>query len=205
MLERISICCAVTALACSGSASASKIGVRPFKIVPAEQKFDSLPPSAPLLELAGISRGHGEAEVNSEGLYLWDPQKRTGTISLRVSGAVDDRTPADSLGYKIVHVSGELPYNMLLPSQSYLALKLTTGKCLYIYWDDDPIWEQDAFAFEIAVVTFDWAGNESPRSNIVRVTHDGDLTESRQKWLRRAEEQIRIQRARADSMRTLDR
>ncbi len=172
-----------------------------FKVLATEQAVDSLPPSAPVLRLENIWRGHGAVQIGD--LMVENAEGRFGSISLSVFGAKDDRTAEDSLGYRFRHVSGELPRGLALPPKTYFARIVRTEKRLWFYWDDDATWDQDSIVFKIAVIAVDRGGNESPPSNVVEITHNGDLTEFHQKWIRMLERDLRKKKAIEDSLSTL--
>ena len=175
---------------------AMKVVMRDFEVVAEEQAIDSLPPTAPVCRLKGVWRGHGGAQFGE----ILAKGSRDGSMSFLVSGAEDDRTPADSLGYRFRHVSGDLPRGLVLPPGVYLAHAVRDEQSLWFHWNDTATWNQDSIAFQIAVVAVDRAGNVGPRSNVVKVTHDGDLEEFRQQWARKTEAFLQRQKALADSV-----
>jgi len=176
-------------------------GLSKFRIIASEMAIDSIPPTAPKLRIEDIHRGYGDIQLDSFKVNA--PESRFGSIGLIVSGAKDDRTPADSLGYRFIHISGKLPIGFSLPNATYLAHIVGEEKHLWIYWDDGSTWNQDPIDFQIAVVAVDRGGNESPPSNAVRVFHDGDLTEYRRAYIMRAREDFRRSKAMIDSIRNV--
>jgi len=201
MRTLIKIYCVLFVLMFSRTTDASFIGMVEFKIIPVEQKYDSLPPSAPILALQKINRGHGHVEI---GGRIWSTANdETGAILVSVGDASDNRTPADSLGDEFLHVSGVLPDGLTLPSKAYYPIHFRNDdrNILCFYWKDGTTWEQDAFSFKIAVVAVDRAGNKSPASNVVAVSHDGDLHEYREKYIRDSERMLREVQVHVDSTR----
>ncbi|HET6349716.1 MAG TPA: hypothetical protein VFH88_11600, partial [Candidatus Krumholzibacteria bacterium] len=96
-----------------------------------------------------------------------------GFIQFSVTAATDDETPADRLGYRFEYVDGAMPEGLTIFPTRYA---LPPAGELYLVWDDGVTWNQDAFCFRVAVRAIDQAGNESARSNVVIVGHDGDMT-----------------------------
>lgn len=88
------------------------------------------------------------------------------------------------MGYNFQHISGKLPRGLAIPSKIYLAHTVHSKSRLWFHWNDRAAWDQDSISFEIAVLAVDRGGNVSPLSNTVEVTHNGDITQIRQKMIR---------------------
>ncbi len=84
------------------------------------------------------------------------------TLSLDFLPAVDDRTPAAELGYRLVLLDGELPEGMSLPDG---AIRAETGH-ISVAWLDGLAEEQELIDFSLGLIAVDLAGNESELATV---------------------------------------
>lgn len=140
---------------------------------PLEYPLDPIPPVQPVIAVESIERAYGT--IRTDSLRVDNSDCCTATITLLVSGAHDNGTQARKLGYRYHFIDGTLPGNFDLPKGAWLA----DHGHLWLTWDDGGAWKRDAFSFRLAVTAVDHAGNESARSNIIRIEHDGDTSAKR--------------------------
>ena len=146
--------------------------MREFVLKPQEKQVDQTPPSAPELTLRSVWRGWGLSDGDTTG----GPLLKWGYVQLTVTNAADDRTPIEALGYRFEFIDGVFPDGRMVPSKVFDALP---GGTLFLVWDDDATWDQDRFSFRLAVRAVDYAGNKSAASNVVIVSHDGNMDQMR--------------------------
>jgi hypothetical protein len=139
----------------------------------ADGRLDHVPPMAPTVRLVGIERGYG-AYGNGE-ILVSDSESREGGVSLYVRGT-DNRTPSDSLRYRLRLADGDLPHGFTLP----LRETQVNGGRLRLSWSDGKSWTQEPFSFRLTVTAIDLAGNEGAPSEAIVVAHDGDMTDRKQ-------------------------
>lgn len=140
----------------------------------ADGRLDHVPPVAPSVRLVGVERGYG-AYGNGE-ILASDSESREGGISLYLTGT-DDRTPSDSLRYRLRFVDGDLPHGFTL---SHRATRVNDGR-IRLSWSDGKSWTQEPFSFRLAATAIDLAGNEGAPSDAILVAHDGDMTHWKQR------------------------
>lgn len=176
--------------------------LRTLKIDSTAQKTDSIPPLAPELKFVRVFRGHGAVRL-TDGRVMRSHADAYGSVEFNVSGAKDDHTPSDSLGFRFHLVEGQLPGGMEFPPAALVAWNRENHDSnLWFHWDDGTAWAQDPIWFKICVTAVDWAGNESEPSAAVLVEHDGHQEEVRvelQRWLE--EEYERLRETNSDSLR----
>lgn len=85
-----------------------------------------------------------------------------GRVELVVTAGGDDRTPAGSLGYRLVLVDGRLPRGASLPSEP---ARLSEGR-LRIIWIDGASDDQESVSFTLSLIPIDLAGNEGPATTV---------------------------------------
>lgn len=146
--------------------------MREFTATPIEQRVDRELPTAPQIALRSIWRGWGLLDNDS----TWAFYLGQGAVQLTVSGARDNRTSSEALGYRFEFIDGAFPDSRTISTTAYKALP---GGVIYLVWNDGATWAQDRFAFRMAVRAIDAAGNESALSNIVIVSHDGNMHDLR--------------------------
>ena len=140
---------------------------------PAERELDRQPPAPVTGNVALVVRGRRvDSAVRSscEGM---------GSIAIDITGAKDDRTPPERIGYRITHVAGTLPDGLSLPSDVRLlpARRPVAGDAsrevfvLSLVWGDGATNDQEEIDFTLAVTAVDLAGNESAPSPPIRVRH----------------------------------
>jgi hypothetical protein len=138
---------------------------------------DTVPPDRPYLTLNSIYRGWTHQKIPlSDSLYSGTFSNTRGVLKFVITVTKDDRTTEAELGYLFVHISGELPRGLELPTRPICTPRPVRGPVgwdIPLEWDDGSDVPQDPFDFEVAVVAVDKGGNKSPRSNTVRVIHDG--------------------------------
>lgn len=99
-------------------------------------------------------------------------------IEIEFTGAKDDRTPRERIGYLVTHVAGTIPYGLSLPSYAWIARPVAgddSGEAfrLALMWTDPATGDQEALDFALALTAVDLAGNESAPSSPIRVRHPG--------------------------------
>lgn len=129
---------------------------------------DRVPPSPPQIACVLVWRGWGEHGASSEQYCL----AHRGFIQFSVKPGADNETPVEKLGYRFEYVDGAMPTGLTVFPTSY---SLSPTAELYLVWDDSATWQQDKFCFRVALRAIDQAGNESARSNVLIVGHDGDM------------------------------
>jgi hypothetical protein len=151
--------------ACSGV-------VQKHELDAAERQIDRQPPAAaqvPADVVRVLLRGI-KSDTSCAGL---------GLIQIRFTGAKDDRTPREKIGYLIAHVAGTLPYGLSLPRDARLATPVASdvaGEVLFLLtlvWADPATSDQAPIDFTIALTAVDLAGNESAPSSPIRIRHPG--------------------------------
>ena len=143
------------------AATACSVAWLQHELDPQAQATDKVAPKAVTRASAVVTkRGRGGSIGSCDDL---------GFIELTLGGATDDRTPPDKLGYLLQLEGGTLPAGYTLPRQ---AARLQGDK-LYLAWLDGASLTQEAFDFSFRVVTVDLAGNVSPPSAVVMVSHPG--------------------------------
>ncbi|HEU5162847.1 MAG TPA: hypothetical protein VFV54_06870 [Thermoanaerobaculia bacterium] len=147
----------------------------PHALDPQEQKVDHKAPAKAEASLARIVRGKGPVPHDDGSVSLTSCDDIGSIVLALKSVPLDDRTPADKLGYRIVLVDGELPKGASLPTNA--TRDLTPENELTFFWSDGATDEQDPIDFALAVVAVDLAGNESEPSAPVRVRHSGKKDE----------------------------
>jgi hypothetical protein len=139
-----------------------------------ERLVDRTPPLPPNISVSGIWRGEGHVQI---GEFVRAPSEHHGSIDIEVNGASDDRTPSDSLGYRLHYVDGALPDDCQVPGEAYLPfVSLRWGRTYSLGWQDGKTWDQEAFSFRAYVTSMDWAGNESVPSDTILIEHNGDTS-----------------------------
>lgn len=144
------VCPRPSARACSFEANV------PHTIDLAEIGVDTAGPSAIAEVRAQIIRGRGDdcgAATSCDDL---------GRVELVVTPGGDDRTPAESLGYRLVLVDGRLPRGASLPSEP---VRLANGR-LRIVWIDGASDDQESLSFTLSLIPIDLAGNEGPPTEV---------------------------------------
>ena len=142
-------------------AAACSVAWLQHELDPQAQAPDKIAPKAVTRASAVVTRrGRGGSIGSCDDL---------GFIELTLGGATDDRTPVEKLGYLVQFDGGTLPTGYTLPRQ---AARLQGDK-LFLAWVDGASLTQEAFDFTLRVVTVDLAGNVSPPSAAVMVSHPG--------------------------------
>jgi hypothetical protein len=165
---------AAAAVVCLGGpsvAEACAVAVERHQLDAAEQQIDRQPP-APAQVPADVVR------VLRRGTRSDSSCDSIGLIEIEFTGAKDDRTPRERIGYLITHVAGTLPYGLSLPSYARLAKPVAgdvSGEVfrLVLLWTDPATGDQEAIDFTLALTAVDLAGNESAPSSPIRVRHPG--------------------------------
>jgi hypothetical protein len=129
---------------------------------------DRVPPSPPQIACVLVWRGWGEHGAASEQSCL----AHRGFIQFSVKPGADNVTPMNKLGYRFEYVDGAMPAGLTIFPTGY---SLSPTAELYLVWDDGATWQQEEFCFRIALRAIDQAGNESARSNVLIIGHDGDM------------------------------
>jgi hypothetical protein len=151
---------------------------RHYHFNPAAVATDKTIPSTPRAAVYSIHRGTGPTRVG-EGELISTSLDQYGAVRLIVR-CHDDRSPVDSLGFRVFFVGGALPTGCSLPTRVLLPSAViprdSTGlaACLIGFsWDDGAVDAQGPFAFDVVVTTVDKGGNDSDPSEPVRVADAG--------------------------------
>jgi hypothetical protein len=168
---RIVVAAAVVCLGGPSFAEACSSVYQRHELDAAEQQIDRQPP-APAQVPADVVR------VLRRGTRSDSSCANIGLIQIAFTGAKDDRTPRERIGYLITHVAGTLPYGLSLPSDARLATPVAgdvSGEVflLALAWADPATGDQEALDFTLALTAVDLAGNESAPSSPIRVRHPG--------------------------------
>jgi hypothetical protein len=167
---RIVVGAALLCLAGSSVAEPCSVVIVKHEPDAAERQTDRQPPAQVTGNVVRVLRGT-RAGTSCDN---------TGLIVIEITGAKDDRTPREKIGYRITHVAGTLPYGVSLPSYVFL-LPVAAGDVsrevfrvtLPLPWGDRATGDQESIDFTLAVVAVDLAGNESAPSSPIRVRHPG--------------------------------
>jgi hypothetical protein len=140
------------------------------EVDPAQVGVDVTPPDPPVVT-TGVTRSYGprssgctESASSCDGF---------GSIEFIINDPHDDRTPAESLGYKIELVGGKAPPGLHVPDKP---LRAFGGENLFIHFSDPGPDDQEHFDAVFKVTAVDLAGNESEPSAAVHATHAGGDT-----------------------------
>lgn len=138
---------------------------------------DRTRPERPRGSLVRVVRGRGPIH-REDGTMSRSTCDVFGTVVLRFgSQPKDDRSPADMLGYRIVHRGGVLPERFEIgPAPERLAPGFDE---LFIHWMDGATDEQEPIEFALSIVVVDRAGNESLPSEPIRVRHSGSGSQAK--------------------------
>ena len=176
---RIVVAAALACLLGPSVAEACSSVVEKHELDAAEQQIDRQPPAAAQVpaDVVRVLRRGIRADTSCAGI---------GLIQIAFTGAKDDRTPRERIGYLITHVAGTLPYGLSLPSYARLATPVAgdtlqglprdlSGEVflLTLMWADPATGDQGALDFTLALTAVDLAGNESAPSAPIRVRHPG--------------------------------
>ena len=170
---RIVVAAALACLSGPSVVEACSSVVEKHELDAAEQQIDRQPPAAaqvPADVVRVLRRGmRSDGDSSCGGI---------GSIQIAFTGAKDDRTPRERIGYLITHVAGTLPYGLSLPSDARLATPVAgdvSGEVflLALAWADPATGDQEAIDFTLALTAVDLAGNESAPSSPIRVRHPG--------------------------------
>lgn len=137
------------------------IAMQKHQLDPQEQRNDSRKPEAPQLGAVHVTRGR----ANPPGVWVEDSD--VGSIILDVTPPADNRTPADSMGYRIRYAGGRIPGANLIPTDDVRALRRPDGThYLVLYWADGATNTQDPFQLILSIAAVDLGGNVGPCSCI---------------------------------------
>jgi len=138
--------------------------------------LDHKAPSPPVATVRHIWRGFGMWSTGGDG-WIDASNSSSGGASLDIQGAVDDRTPVDSLRYRIRYVGGDLPYGMILDCNTAAPMLWTRPRLFDIRWSDGKTWTQEPFSFRVSLTAVDLVGNESKPSKPIVIEEDGYAAE----------------------------
>lgn len=130
------------------------VGMPAHELDANEVKLDKTPPGQVGISQVAITRGHQTpAGVSQE-------DSDVGSASLYLVVPTDNRTAAQSMGYRIRVVGGCVPMRLELPSGDVRAIDLNDGRSfLVLYWTDVPPPAHEPIQFQVAVAAVDLAGN----------------------------------------------
>jgi len=133
------------------------ISMQKHSLNPDERRLDHRTPDAPQIGAVRVTRGR----ANPPGVWVEDSD--IGSIVIDLTAPADDRTPADSMGYRIRYAGGRLPGANLIPSDDVRALVRPDGtRYLVLYWGDGATNTQDAFQLILSIAAVDLGGNVGP-------------------------------------------
>jgi hypothetical protein len=132
-----------------------------------EQALDSDPPGKVEVLSAEIV-GRGQGPVLNGGSWGSTSTDDLGVLKLQFVPPADDRTGPDKMGYRIEHLDGEMPPN-LLPDFDVRALE----GVVWLYWADGATDYQEPIDFRFTVRAVDLAGNLGEVSQPIEVYHPG--------------------------------
>jgi hypothetical protein len=168
---RIVVAAVLACLSGPSVAEACSSVVETHELDAAEQQIDRQPPAAAQVpaDVVRVLRRGIRSDTSCAGI---------GLIQIAFTGAKDDRTPRERIGYLIRHVAGTLPYGLSLPPDARLATPEAgdvPGEVflLTLMWPDPATSDQAPIDFTIALTAVDLAGNESAPSSPIRVRHPG--------------------------------
>lgn len=166
---RIVVAAAVVCLPGPSVAEACGSVYQRHELDAAEQRIDRQPPAPAQGPVVRVLR---------RGMRSDSSCANVGLIQVAFTGAKDDRTPRERIGYLITHVAGTLPYGLFLPSDAVLATPVAgdvSGEVflLALAWADPATGDQEAIDFTLALTAVDLAGNESALSAPIRIRHPG--------------------------------
>lgn len=152
-------------------AGAYRIINTPHELDPTEQELDHNPPGAVDVLEVRVHRGQGSERVGCAG-WAWIEDQGVGHVSIRVAPPADDRTPAESLGYRVELVSGQAPEG-LLPGFDIRAYVGADGVWLFLDWSDGETDEQEPLDFELRLRAVDLGGNLGEAAQPIVVNDPG--------------------------------
>lgn len=167
---RIVVAAALAYLSGPSVAEACSSVYRKHELDAAEQQIDRQPPAAAQVadDVVRVLRRGIRADTSCANI---------GLIEIAFTGAKDDRTPRERIGYRITHVAGTLPYGLSLPRDARPATLAgdASGEVflLALMWPDPATSSQAPIDFTIALTAVDLAGNESALSSPIRIRHPG--------------------------------
>ena len=171
MLMRLTVSFFGAAWVSLAPALACSIVMTPHELDPREQRLDRRPPERVEAAVARITRGRGPF-FHENGTVTGSSCDDLGVVALRLKSVPkDDRTPSGKLGYRVIHVDGELPASFILSDKP--RRDLTPDRLLIEYWIDGATDEQEPVEFALAVIAVDLAGNESAPSEPIWVRNPG--------------------------------
>ena len=98
----------------------------------------------------------------------------TGTMRAAWSATLDDRTPAEHMGYRAVLVDGEPPEGLYIPEGAF-----RSEDGLFLFWHDEGTEYQEAFGFTIGLISVDLAGNEGEMTTLWIADSGRETSEAR--------------------------
>jgi hypothetical protein len=116
---------------------------------------DDLPPATPVVVGVAIGRGRGPEHLPNGGMSSSSCDSG-GWIVLTVDRP-SGFDPVDGVGYRFEWVDGTLPDDFVLRDPAAPPIQ---GPELAFHWEDGATEQQEAFAFTLAIVPVDLAGNE---------------------------------------------
>ena len=125
------------------------------------------PPGAVEAQEVEVSRGRG---LGCNGINSWEGSSLddAGMIVISITPPSDDRTPAELIGYRVIHLEGDLQ-GELSPDYDFRI----EGEAIYLHWIDGRTDDQEPIDLTIAIQAIDLAGNLGARSDPVTIRHPG--------------------------------
>ncbi len=155
-------------LAWSPPAAACFAGATPHELDPQEQQLDSSAPGAVEVLAVDIHRGQGP-DCSGLGQQSSLSTDDTGTLAITIAPPADDRTPVESMGYRIEQQAGEAPAG-LLPE---VDIRAADGDRILLHWNDGSRDDQEPLDFSLGIRAVDLGGNLGDRTDAVEVRHPG--------------------------------
>jgi len=152
----------------AGEAAACIIQVQEHKLDPEEQEHDSTPPGMVEILSTKVHRGEGP---NCEGPCAYSQRScdGMGNFVIEIVPPVDDRTPADQMGYRIDYLEGETGMDIIQPD---LDRRANDGQ-LWVHWSDGDTDDQEPIDLTITISAVDLGGNVGPASEVIHILHPG--------------------------------
>lgn len=155
----------LVALLANPTWACSMVGPDPFAVDSAIE--DDLPPAPPVRVGVDLQRGVGPRRSGLFGRETTSCDD-IGGVWIEVARPAGDPDPADEVGYRLEQLDGTLPDGLEVPSGPW------RGPTLSLTWIDDATDDQEPFAFTLAIVPVDRAGNEGPALEL-ELADDGSV------------------------------
>ena len=136
---------------------------------------DIIRPAAPHVTVLRITRGWAPAP-GSDGLSVWRGGEGIGSVHLRIAGMVDDDTPAELMGLRVVPLDSLSQFARTMGPISNYRPRFLPGEDCWTYkvqWYDDSTPSQEPLAERLLIYAVDAAGNLSATADTLAVIDPG--------------------------------